>query len=442
MTWRRLLEPVAAHASLLCFTALLLLKLHHRLSLSWWIIFFPLWIFHAIVAQGRFSLPGLSARHNQNWATGHAVVAMPLLTAFELLLCIYLESICVRGAQVVNMKIVFLPLLIFEIIILMENFRLCRALMPGDEENMSAEVIWETPPHFSVAISRVFFITTTIFTLLKLSGDLLVLSWWDLFVNLAIVECFAFLVCTKWSNLVTSGLVVSSEGNRRLKRMCNMQDIIMEVPVIVFQILICRYLEGAPACAEKKPAPSFFSFLFQLQSAGVMFAASALVEKLILLLNSGAAPRIYSRGVSRVHDCYLGLLHHGSRFLGWFSIAERSQEEQEKLDCEGSSGYNTFSGNPPVPEIIKKMPKKDLAEEVWRLQTALGEQAEITKCREREYERLKNEKILCRICFQREISIVLLPCRHRSLCSTCAAKCKNCPICRDNIIMRLPVYDA
>ncbi|XP_020974504.1 uncharacterized protein LOC107630405 isoform X4 [Arachis ipaensis] len=331
MTWRRLLEPVAAHASLLCFTALLLLKLHHRLSLSWWIIFFPLWIFHAIVARGRFSLPGLSARHNQNWATGHAVVAMRLLTAFELLLCIYLESICVRGAQVVNMKIVFLPLLIFEIIILMENFRLCRALMPGDEENMSAE-------HFSVAISRVFFITATIFTLLKLSGDLLVLSWWDLFVNLAIVECFAFLVCTKWSNLVTSGLVVSSERNRRPKRMCNMQDIIMEVPVIVFQILICRYLEGAPACAKKKPAPSFFSFLLQLQSAGVMFAASALVEKLILLLNSGAAPRIYSRGVSRVHDCYLGLLYHGSRFLGWFSIAERSQEEQEKLDCEGSSG--------------------------------------------------------------------------------------------------------
>ncbi|NBV43195.1 hypothetical protein EBR96_10590, partial [bacterium] len=26
------------------------------------------------------------------------------------------------------------------------------------------------------------------------------------------------------------------------------------------------------------------------------------------------------------------------------------------------------------------------------------------------------EKVLCRICFDREISLVLLPCRHRVLC--------------------------
>lgn len=160
--------------------------------------------------------------------------------------------------------------------------------------------------------------------------------------------------------------------------------------------------------------------------------------------------------------------------------------------------YNTFCGHPP--EIVKKMPKKDLAEEVfllfllhanmlavllfcsivfpllslfflnailsfgydlilrqvWRLQAALGEQIEITKFSQHEYERLQNvmlspsscdnyhlclactnvshfgvayplhfhvstfsvfqEKVLCRVCFEREISVVLLPCRHRVLC--------------------------
>ena len=42
--------------------------------------------------------------------------------------------------------------------------------MPGDEENMSDEAIQETLPHFWVAISMVFFVAATVFTLLKLCG--------------------------------------------------------------------------------------------------------------------------------------------------------------------------------------------------------------------------------------------------------------------------------
>lgn len=96
MSWRRVgksLQAVAAHTSLFCFTLLLVLKLDHIVSYSWWIIFFPLWLFHVVVARGRFSLPAPSVPHDRHWAPCHAVVAMPLLVAFELLLCIYLESI-------------------------------------------------------------------------------------------------------------------------------------------------------------------------------------------------------------------------------------------------------------------------------------------------------------------------------------------------------------
>ncbi|KAM2456024.1 hypothetical protein PS1_015950 [Malus domestica] len=468
MNWWRVLKSVqalVAHSLLFSFTLLLVLKLDGvAASYSWWIIFFPLWIFHAVVARGRFSLPAPSVPHSRHWAPCHAVVATPLLVAFELLLCIYLDSVSVHGFAAVNLKVVFLPLLAFEVIILIDNFRMCRALMPGDNEGISDDTIWETLPHFWVAISMVFFVAATVFTLLKLCGDVGALGWWDLFINFSIAECFAFLVCTKWSNPVihqnshtreatsssttiryldwNSGLVVSAEEDQNQDKMCGLQDIgghLMKIPVIGFQVLLCMRLAGTPENARHIPLPVLFSPLFLLQGAGVLFSACRLVEKIVLLLRSGAGTGLYFRFSSRAHDCF-GFLHHGSRLLGWWSIDEGSREEHAKLFHEGASGYNTFCGYPP--EIVKKMPKKDLTEEVWRLQAALGEQTEITKYSQQEYERLQNEKVLCRVCFEGEISVVLLPCRHRVLCSFCCDRCKKCPICRETIEQRLPVYDV
>ncbi|KAG8483108.1 hypothetical protein CXB51_022070 [Gossypium anomalum] len=463
MSWRRVLksaQALAAHSLLFCFTLLLLLKLDHLVSYSWWTIFFPLWMFHGVVARGRFSLPAPSVPHNRQWAPCHAIVAVPLLIAFELLLCIYLESVNVYGFPAVSLKVVFLPLLVFEIIILIDNFRMCRALMPGDDESISDEAIWETLPvsstelgnlmvlNFWVAISMVFFVAATV----SHASEVI------------IAECFAFLVCTKWSNPVihrnspaieagpstatiryldwNSGLVVAPEEDQQQDTMCGLQDIgghLMKIPIIGFQVLLCMHLEGTPPGARDIPLPVLFSPLFLLQGVGCLFAASILIERIVLLLRSGAGTGLYFRFSSRAHDC-LGFLHHGSRLLGWWSIDEGSREEQARLYHDGASGYNTFSGYPP--EIVKKMPKKDLAEEVWRLQAALGEQSEITKYSQQEFERLQNEKVLCRVCFEREISVVLLPCRHRILCSTCCEKCRKCPICRVSIEERLPVYDV
>ncbi|ONM08413.1 Protein binding protein [Zea mays] len=139
-------QAASAHAALFCFTLLLALRVDGRTTYSWWIIFIPLWLFHGIVARGRFSMPAPSLPHGRHWAPCHSIVAAPLLIAFELLLCIYLESIRVRNHPSFDLKIVFLPLLAFEAIILIDNFRMCRALMPGDEESMSDEAIWETLP--------------------------------------------------------------------------------------------------------------------------------------------------------------------------------------------------------------------------------------------------------------------------------------------------------
>ncbi|KAK4361971.1 hypothetical protein RND71_017212 [Anisodus tanguticus] len=466
MSWRRVgksFQALSAHTLLLCFTVLLVLKLDQFLDYSWWIIFFPLWMFHAVVARGRFSLPAPSVPHDRHWAPCHAVVATPLLIAFELLLCIHLENIYVNHSAAVNLKIVFLPLLAFEIIILVDNLRMCKALLPGDEESMNDEAIWETLPHFWVAISMVFFLAATVFTLLKLCGDVGALGWWDLFINYGIAECFAFLVCTKWSNPTihrssetrgassssttiryldwNSGLVVSSEEETQ-STMCGLADLgghVMKIPIILFQVLLCMRLEGTPAGARHISLPLLFLPIFLLQGAGVLFATLRFVEKIVLLLRSGAAVGRYHVFSSRMCDCF-AFMHQGSRLLGWWSIDESSREEQARLFHDGFPGYNTFCGYPP--EIVKKMPKKDLVEEVWRLQAALGEQAEITKLSQQEYERLQNEKVLCRVCFEGEISTVLLPCRHRVLCSSCCERCNKCPICRVCIEERLPVYDV
>ncbi|KAK9114763.1 hypothetical protein Syun_021560 [Stephania yunnanensis] len=346
---------------------------------------------------------------------------------------------------------------------------MCRALLPGDDDSMNDEAIKETLPHFWIAISMVFFVAATIFMLLKLSGDIGSLGWWDLFINFGIAECFAFLVCTKWSNpmihrnccsneatsssmsirslsvrsldMITSSMI-SSEEDEYQESMCTLQDIgghVMKIPLVCFQVMLCMYLEGTPPSFRHLPLPVLFSPIFLLQVFGTSYAFLRLVEKITFFLRNETGGERYLAISSRAHDCF-GFLYHGSRLLGWWSIDEGSREEQVQIYHSGVDGYNTFVGYPP--EIVKKMPKKDLTEEVWRLQTALGQQAEITKFRQQEFEKLQNEKVLCRICFLSEITIVLLPCRHRVLCSTCADKCKKCPICRVSIEERMLVYDV
>ncbi|XP_011077304.1 uncharacterized protein LOC105161348 [Sesamum indicum] len=458
MSWRRVfksLQVVLAHGLLFSFTLILSLKLHHALSYSWWLIFSPLWLFHAVVARGRFSLPAPSMPHGRYWAPFHAIVATPLLVAFELLLCVHLER-----SYAVNLKIVFLPLLALEVAILVDNIRMCRALMPGDEENISDEAIWETLPHFWVSISMVFFIAATTFTLLKLCGDVAALGWWDLFINYGVAECFAFLICTKWYNPAihrrshltastsssmsfrhlnwSNSVLASPEEDHQENSMCSLQDIgghVMKIPFIGFQVMLFMYLEGTPPGAKHIPIPLLFSPLLLLQGVGFLFAIYRCFEKINLLLHGDADSGSSFRLPPTAYD-YMGFLRRGSRLLGWWSIDEGSREEQARLYYAGESGYNTFS-----PDAVKKMPKAELAKEICRLQSALVAQTEITNISQEEFERLQNEKILCRVCFDEQINVVLLPCRHYVLCSNCCEKCKRCPICRVYIDERLHVYD-
>ncbi|KAG6422181.1 hypothetical protein SASPL_118745 [Salvia splendens] len=320
------------------------------------------------------------------------------------------------------------------------------------------------------------------------------LGWWDLFINygymnipasfilltvlyvarydsyicfvpllLSVAECFAFLICTKWYNpsihrrshltaatassssssnirsfTWNNGVLVPPNEENQENRTCSLQDIgghIMKVPLIGFQVVLFMYLEGTPPAVRRIPIPLLFSPLLLLQGIGFLFAIYRFFEKISILLNDEAETGSSFRLPASAYD-YMGFLRRGSRFLGWWSIDEGSREEQARLYSSWASGYNTFS-----PDTVKKMPKSELAKEIGRLQSALISQTEITNISQEEFDRLLNEKILCRVCFDEQINVVLLPCRHYALCSTCCEKCKRCPICRVYIDERLHVYD-
>ncbi|KAG6534143.1 hypothetical protein ZIOFF_008027 [Zingiber officinale] len=393
MTWARVgksAQGLAARSLLLCFTVFLALKIDKSLSFCWWFVFVPLWLFHVAIARHRFSLPAPLLPHGRQWAPCHAVVATPLLVSFELLICIYLENIDAGSKPVMDLKVVFLPLLAFEITVLIDNFRTCRNLIPADEEPVCSEVIYETLPHFWVAISMVFLVATTSFVLLKLcgksqsclgfsygfshminfyfelfAGDVDALGWWELFITLGsflIGDASSPSTIDGYHSLI-SGLPSSMERHNE-DRVCGLQDIgshVMKVPVVVFQILLCMRLEGTPPAAKDIPIVQLFSLIYIVQGLGILFATWRLLEKLFILLRRGSLPVRYDTMSRKAYNLFASI-HHGSRLLGWWCTDERSKEEQAYLVSAGSNGYDTFCGY--SPDVVKKMTKKDLTQEL------------------------------------------------------------------------------
>jgi N-acetylneuraminic acid mutarotase len=55
-------------------------------------------------------------------------------------------------------------------------------------------------------------------------------------------------------------------------------------------------------------------------------------------------------------------------------------------------------------------------------------------------------RVMCKICMDREINVVLIPCTHRCICLACASIIVNrecaCPICRETIVRLVETIDA
>ncbi|GJP84291.1 hypothetical protein CLOP_g14354 [Closterium sp. NIES-67] len=213
---------------------------------------------------------------------------------------------------------------------------------------------------------------------------------------------------------------------------------LLKVGVVVFQVLLCMRLEGQPIWAAHMSYWMLFSPLLAVQLAALMSALTQLAEGFLLLYAPDFGRRFSA--VVREHDPFM-FVTRGMRLAGWWWRDDEVREEQKSLTASLFPGtYDTFEAVPP--DHIKRMRKGQLAEEVVRLQAALADQVETGKAQRQELERVQQEKVLCRVCFEREISLVLLPCRHRVLCHPCADKCKQCPICRRHIADRMAVFDV
>eukprot|EP00270_Netrium_digitus_P013462 TRINITY_DN4479_c0_g1_i2.p1 TRINITY_DN4479_c0_g1~~TRINITY_DN4479_c0_g1_i2.p1 ORF type:complete len:505 (+),score=130.56 TRINITY_DN4479_c0_g1_i2:183-1697(+) len=493
------LVPVAAQTCLLLFTGVLLLKIDRQISTSWWCVFVPLWCFHGVVARCKCSIPAPNTINDRQWAPCHSVVAPPLVLAFEILLCCYLAALEGKGHKPpMHLAVVFVPIILLQVIILLDNFRMCMVLMPGEEDNMTDEALWETLPHFAIAVSMVFFLAATAFTVLKLAGNIDVLDWWDLVVNFCIGEFFAFLLCIRWTNPLvasppsrstaadaalgasgsTTPLLGSSSGNREggtwdsstaaggsspsgpaggVERVisnaasshgdddfgelaCGMPEFgghVMKAALICFQILVCMRLEREPEWVMDLPLVVIFSPLLLVQGLLLLSSLITLLQNVLICYGSE-----WGRMLANFMQEYdpSGLVTRGMRLAGWWSMDEEIKEERHGLSSSFFPGYSTFEATPPAH--VKRMRKGELAEEVVRLQAALVDQAESSKLQRQELDRVQQEKVLCRVCFERDISLVLMPCRHRVLCTWCAEKCKQCPICRSTIIERMAVFSV
>ena len=58
---------------------------------------------------------------------------------------------------------------------------------------------------------------------------------------------------------------------------------------------------------------------------------------------------------------------------------------------------------------------------------------------EKEIQNMKESR-LCKICLDREVSQVFLPCGHSICCNQCVIGIKICPICRENIRKSQTIY--
>ena len=71
---------------------------------------------------------------------------------------------------------------------------------------------------------------------------------------------------------------------------------------------------------------------------------------------------------------------------------------------------------------------------------------ELRVCREklaaatRELQERLTRQYECKICFDRRVEVVLLPCGHALCCVQCAPSLKNCPVCGEEVFATTVIH--
>jgi chromosome segregation ATPase len=109
------------------------------------------------------------------------------------------------------------------------------------------------------------------------------------------------------------------------------------------------------------------------------------------------------------------------------TVLGKSAELQEQLDT--LNGNNIAKAKPGDLEFLLKF----YSDGISRVHTAM------TQSIDKERKALA-ERRMCKICYDKEVSCLLLPCCHYITCEPCAKGITRCPVCRRPITERKPVY--
>ena len=141
-------------------------------------------------------------------------------------------------------------------------------------------------------------------------------------------------------------------------------------------------------------------------------------------------------------ECGFVLLTKGSEFVK--NAIDTAPDTMFSRMCE----HRRLDGLPPLTRDVKVVEKKEEKEKKEDEEEEEEEVEEMKQCEVSsvnevvsvvEYDRVKErvrkleEARLCKVCLEKEISSLILPCAHMVSCTHCTSSLVNCPFCRRKI---------
>lgn len=137
--------------------------------------------------------------------------------------------------------------------------------------------------------------------------------------------------------------------------------------------------------------------------------------------------------------------------MGFFSdkLEEKVKETNEAL-LESQVMVKKLQGNQIALEQ-ERLERQALEQEIQQeRQRRQALEQELQRMREREEDQLEEEvrymfkRVVCKICLDKEVEVLFLPCNHLVSCQGCKKQLaqKKCPLCRDTYQATTRVYLA
>lgn len=153
------------------------------------------------------------------------------------------------------------------------------------------------------------------------------------------------------------------------------------------------------------------------------------------IMNSNSIPRSlrsFRTWLKRTHG---GVFCFGKHKGAFFSEIYKDHPDYTIWVCELNDPSAALSD---FQEYVRKLEEETAGEEAASKQQPARKRARGP--RETEPAATTTFSMDCKICFDRPIEVLLLPCKHLVCCQICGALSSTCPVCRGRVSETLRVY--